>query len=125
MSDSAITTSGRRHAVVIAWILVITEVVVDVGYFLGVGPDKVVQHAVRLVLLLLVVRALFAGHPWARWTLVVLLTLGLLMGSFVIAEHFRAGNLAVGAVAALPMAAYAVAVMLLLSRPLAEFTRGR
>ena len=124
MSDSAVMVSGRRHAAVIAWLLVVTEVVVDLGYLLAVGPDKVVQHAVRLILLLLLVRSLLAGRPWARWVLLALLMLGLVLGTFVIAGHWRAGSVAVVAIAALPLAVYALALKLLLSRPLAEFMRG-
>ena len=83
-------TTGRRAALLVAFIVIGAELVVDLSYLLRIGPGRLVQHAIRLSIVVWLVWALLSGRTWARWTLLILLVLGLALGIPAVVGLWRA-----------------------------------
>jgi hypothetical protein len=67
---------GRRYVLAAVLLLVATEVAITAAYVLRIGPDRLPQQVIRLLLLLGLGYALLRRQRWARWVTVILLLLG-------------------------------------------------
>jgi hypothetical protein len=125
MPDSAQETKGRRVAVIVAWLLIVSEVAVDLFYLLSMGPGKILQNSVSLLLLVLLVRALLAKRQWARWTIAGLLMLGIVIGApIAVAEWMNGQHALAASVTALLASDFTVVLLLLCSQPLAAYVKS-
>jgi hypothetical protein len=109
---------GRRAALLVFAIFAGIELAVLVGYLVRVGPDRLVQHTVRLALAVLLGWALVRRQAWARWVTLVLLALGLVLSAPALLQLWRNGQTTALAVVGVLWAGYIAVGFLLLSRDL-------
>jgi hypothetical protein len=69
---------GRRYLQIALVFLIATDIAVTVAYVVRLGPGRLPQQVVRLMLWLLIAFFILKGKGWARWLLVVLLLGGLM-----------------------------------------------
>ena len=99
---------GRRAALLVFGIFAGLELSVLLGYLVRVGPDKLVQHIIRLGIAMLLGWALVRRHAWARWVILALLAFGFVSSAVPFFQVVRNGPPAALAVLAILWGGYLV-----------------
>jgi hypothetical protein len=126
-ADEELAARGAGLVRLAAWALIAMSVLTVLVYVVVVGPGKLSQQSVRLLLTVGLASALIRGFRWARWLAVLLVLLGCLTAVGQVLALSRSGVrpfLPIVVLAAMSSVYVWVGRLLLWSPEVSAFFRG-
>lgn len=119
---TAVWNRGRRQALGIVILIMGIEGLIALAFLVRFGPDAAIRPITRMGLAFVILHFLYRGAKWARWTLLVLLSLGVLVGVANLADP---GIAQTWPLVILLVSYLLIIATLLFSRPLRIFMRAQ